>query len=443
MFELNLNHCKSWRKALLGVLSLVAFSSCNEDAVQEPPLQIELMDSGSFVGQDHGMDLSSPDMGSTEPEEMGAQEMDMALDEGEDLEHDMPPIEDMSDLSDMPDMATPSGSGLCQQGASISWSAGEPLKGPGRDHHTTFINYTTNVPPQVHVIGGNNYAGVFDDHWSAVILEDGTLGSWAGQPKLAQAAAGSAYATSHGRHYIMGGRARPILSTVQVSYHDENNAILGWLEQLPLPQPRFHGSGAATNDYLYFSGGVSGTGDVQSDLFIGKLSASGNIESWQTQTLPEPRSHHASFVHDSYLYLVQGFSGNPFQNATNGHRNIVRAPIDPQTGLVGDWEVFLEEDVDISTLSVSLDDGSCACRIAGLVKEGSNYSYSKQVQCYNLDGETQDTILSQPINASLQLGRSHVHHAPYHNGRYYIVGGSKGYQDVVQDVEIGTVMTAP
>lgn len=354
---------------------------------------------------------------------------------------DMAPVEAPDQRSPAPDMRPPEldmkveevePPSPCQ--STWGWRNGTTFPGVARDHHVTFINETSQGG-WLHVASGTNYSGLYADHWRAKIEDDGDLSEWELAAELPDIRGGAAYTGARGRHYLLGGRNRFMVKVVFASVHDQDGNITGWEETTALPAPRFHSSATNDGERIYVSGGLESTGLAQDSLYVGRLDEDGSVTSWETYTLPEPRSHHASFIRDGFLYVVHGFSGNAFQNATTGHKDIIRTQLDAETGAPGEWELFVEEDLDISTLAVTSFDEGCVCRVGGIVKQAANsYTYSEDMACYDLDAAPVRALQSE--EQRLETGRSHVHQAPYYNGHFYVVGGSRAYQDVTTSVEI-------
>jgi N-acetylneuraminic acid mutarotase len=316
----------------------------------------------------------------------------------------------------------------------VRWAAGEPLPGPARDHHMTFVT-TQGGTARLHVVGGTNYEQVFADHWISTIAADGTLGPWRRSLALPEARAGAAVGRWNDEVYVIGGQsAGAFPPTVWRARFDQRGAIAEWAAQPDLPGGRFHASVATWGDRLYVSGGVVASGVAQDSLFVGDLDAHGEVTGWRTFHLPAPRSHHSSFAHDGWLYLAFGFSGNPFADDTQPHPDVVRARL-ADDGMPGDWETVVDEGTtDLATAAGTVV-GDCAYVIAGLQNVGGDYSYRPDVRRLDLA-----TGAFAPLDAAsaLLLGRSHMHQVPFYAGHFYAAGGSRAYQDVVTEVEIGT-----
>ncbi len=317
----------------------------------------------------------------------------------------------------------------------ITWRADEPLPGSARDHHLTLITTRGGVA-KLHVLGGTDYTTFLQDHWVATISEDGTLGPWREGVPLPEASSGQALAQVGDEVYVMGGRlASHMLASVWRARFDDDGEISGWDPGPSLPAPRFHASAATHGRTIYVSGGLQGDGVAQPSLYRAEVASDGSLGEWTSLSLPQPRSHHASFAHDDHLYLVLGFQGNPFNNQTQAHLNVMRAPITAQG--VGEWRVVAASQVERSTHATTVI-GDCAITSGGLELRAGLPHYLSSVRGLSLgaEGEWDDTL------DDFSVGRSHMHHAPYHQGRLYIVGGSERQRVVLNTVEIGTVTSA-
>lgn len=390
-------------RAALLVLLTAATLACGDDPKPTPPLVV----------------IDEPDQPA--PADMAE---DLAADLADDLPADMNTPDQAPDMA--PDMAPATS---CPTG--ITWSAGTALPGQPRDHHVTFI--TTTGGPRLHVVGGQNYQTVFSDHWAAPIMEDGTLGAWVEEAALPTAGAGQSLVQLGDEVLLFSGRTRASLSRkVLRSRQDASGVITGWEELRPLPLARFHSSAAAHGRTLYVTGGIQSDGVAQTSLYRATLGEDGVLGEWELLELPTARTHHSSLVLGDHLYMLLGFEGNSFNGETIDHLNAMRAPLSAQG--VGPWELVATSPVGISTHSTTLVDG-CALTVGGITIDGNTPTYRSSVFALDLEGqpEWRDQI------GALATGRSHLHQAPHHNGRIYIVGGSQNYHDVVNTVEIGTL----
>ena len=318
----------------------------------------------------------------------------------------------------------------------IAWSDTTALGSP-RDHHVTFI-HESGAGPYLYVAGGNNYMGVFDDVFRAPIASDGNVGAWEGQTRLPYRRSGMGVVLKDGHVFVFGGRTImaglvDIPDVVSAPIDDAGNLGV-WTEQAAMPEERFHLAAMLSDDgFVYVTGGL-GPGSVSHDtVFIAEVGASGGIASWTSGTaMTRPRSHHASFIAEGYLYVAGGLDGNPAA-IHESLSSVERAPIQGD-GSLGAWEHVNDLDTAVATHG-AVRYGDCILMPAGI--EASSMHSSTVRRASLIDGslspwEAVPSALSQP--------RSHVHQSPIHDGRMYIIGGSTGLQQVTDAVTVGTFM---
>lgn len=362
------------------------------------------------------------------------------------VDGDMSAQADLGGLADLADSADDGaqdvdmGSANAPQGcpSDIVWRAGTAFP-KALDHHASFIT-TRGEDAALHVVGGANYQGFFDEHWVATIQEDGSLEAWRQGAKLPGAMAGQAVAQVGQEVFLLGGRdAISFNDKVWRARFDAAGEIEGWDETLALPAPRFHGSAAVDGRRIIMSGGIDASGDAQRDLYTTQLNEDGSLAPWQRLALPVPRSHHSSFVYDGRFVVFMGFNGNPFSNQTVDYMGGAAISVDALVAEQGGWQAFAGSQYGISTHATTVL-GQCALRIGGLHIEGGGQSltYEPSVDAILLAGDDAGTISKLP--SALSVGRSHMHQAPHHRGFLYVVGGSQALRDVTDRVEIGQVI---
>src|SRR5438132_2558515 len=96
--------------------------------------------------------------------------------------------------------APPCNADTCQR--ALTFGDGPPLPA-GMDHHGTVIA-TTDQGAFLYVLGGNDYSRQFRTVWSAMIADDGSLGSWVAVRPLPEARAGHGVAVVNGRIFVAG-----------------------------------------------------------------------------------------------------------------------------------------------------------------------------------------------------------------------------------------------
>ena len=317
----------------------------------------------------------------------------------------------------------------CEGG--IRWELHEDTPFAGRDHHATFI--TTRGTPTLHVVGGTDYGQIFSDHWQAPISEDGSLETWeSGVPLPFRRAGQSVVSTGEDVWLITGRDQGGFVSNTLRATFDAAGEIDGWVEEAAVPEARFHSAGVHDGDTVWVTGGLIMSGEAQSTIYRAVMT-DGEITGWEIFELPEPRSHHAAFVHEGAVHLALGFSGNSFQNATTPHHDMIRFPANASPGLLETESVATLAE-DISTMSMTVTE-QCARTFGGLtyLEDSGVYQYQPLSWKIMLNAAPMQFVQQGPLN----VGRSHMHQVPYHNGVFYVVGGSMSYQDVTNSVEIG------
>lgn len=347
--------------------------------------------------------------------------LDMTHDQPADLDQDM--VEDIGE--DMVDMsAVP-----CSE--TLTWRQGTPIQG-ARDHHTSFITQGKDSA-YLHVLGGTNYQSIYKDHRYAQIQDDGSLGQWQEAAQLPTHISGNSVIQHNQTVYLLGGRGlQSMTNQVWHAKVSEDGTLSQWTTVESMPNPRFHNSAALYDGRLYISGGIQPDGVAQNNLYDTTIEPDGSLGAWRTRALTVPRSHHASFAHKGYLYLAMGFHGNPFQNATTDYQGIIRAKLS-QDDL--QWEVYASSPHGLST-HASTKVGDCLYIFGGLWQQNGTYTYSNEVLLYDLNMAPSNNQSPKQLTGHT-TGRSHMHHVPFYNGHFYIIGGSKAFQDVVTTVEIG------
>lgn len=312
----------------------------------------------------------------------------------------------------------------------VDWALGPEFPEP-RDHHATFV-WTGASGPNLYVVGGFN-GGVFTNAWRAPILAEGRLGPWvdAGRPNARTS--GMALAEHGERIYLLGGHSGAMRLASSSSFTiDADGALTDTRAEPALPEPRFHASAAVQGDFVYVTGGLGAPGEAEASVFRARFGADGAIEGWQTlPALPQPRSHHSSFVQGGFLHLVGGFEGNPVGNRTTYHPNVIRAPID-EDGSLGGWEELglTLPSGGVSTHANATFDG-CALVFAGITDAPTAVSDA------TLRIDTLAPAAEVMATSAMPVPRSHVHHAPVHEGFVYLVSGKDTFRSNTPTVLIG------
>ena len=300
------------------------------------------------------------------------------------------------------------------------WAEG-PLHPVPRDHHATFLLDRGDGPPRLCVAGGNTYASVMGDVWCAYVGRDGTLADWRPEAPMPYGVAGSGLVVTDDAVILVSGRDVDVenTATVLVGHPTETNRLNSWVETTPFPAPVFHLTAERVGDWVYAIGGTTGTEAVDA-VWRARLGAGGALGEWEpARSLPEPRSHHSSFVHGGALYVVGGMAGSPMGGDVLDRGTVLRAAVEA-SGDLGAWETVAELDSTRLAHASFVHDGHAY--VVGGLENVSTPSDVVLRAALRPDGG----LGPWEAAGTLPSARSHVHHAPMHGGHVYLMGGRVG-----------------
>lgn len=305
---------------------------------------------------------------------------------------------------------------------SLEWSTGPALQ-TARDHHATFL-VNTAAGDFLYVAGGTNYKEMYGSIERAKINADGTLQPWEPAGAYLQPLGGTSVAVAGNWAVVTGGqiptqpnmRGLKRLPDVAIAPIDAQGKLGAWKASLPLPSARFHHPSLYHNGWVYVVGG-QGEKEAEAGIFAAKVGPDGTIAEWLTlKPLPRPRSHHAAFVADTFLYVHGGLDG-----AVGGHgahfTDVIRAPIKAD-GSIGDWQIVSRSAHAYATHAALAHNGFLWS--LGGVEDGNRFIDNVWRAELRADGRVGGW---EEVKPGLPVARGHVHNTPVHNGRLYTVGG--------------------
>lgn len=360
------------------------------------------------------MEQDPPDQQMQEEPDLMDMNLDMASDQQEDQQEEM-------DL----DVAEPAcGDDACD---AIAWSDG-PALAVARDHHMTFL-HGEGDEAMLFVAGGflEGTPPVFlSEVWGAPVLGDGSLGAWQAQPSLPLNLAGSPVIQRNNTVMLVGGRAtteeglalsyRVYAATLGV------DGIQGDWEQLEsFPVARFHHSVAQSTSHAYIMGGLE-INDPTATVYMGEFDEQDRITSWsQTSSMPEPKTHHASFYHKGYVYVTGGM--NMSLATPNVVDTVYRAPVQLFTNQLGSWEAYGTLPTPIATHAHTIYEGY-VYSFGGLSANGLAGFRDSVWRAALIDdgGLGPWEVLDE---ATLPRVTGHTHHVPIWKDHAYLVSGGQ------------------
>lgn len=287
-----------------------------------------------------------------------------------------------------------------------------------RDHHATFLAETP-AGAFLFVAGGTNYTSIFSDVQRAPISADGSVGAFAAAGSLPGQNAGMCAVVGQGRVVLAGGRTGSGFRADVWSAPIAGDGSLGaFTAGAPLPEGRFHVGCALSGMHVYATGGLeSAKNEATTSVFRFDVTADGTGAPVALAPLPKPVSHHATLVQGDFLYVFGGLAGNP-AGVTKKQVDVLRAKIQPD-GDLGAWESIATMPAWLST--------HAACSFAGRaylfggVLDNATVSDAIYRAPFLPDGAVGPW---EQLASGLPQRRSHMHHAPLHDGRVYLAGGS-------------------
>ncbi len=312
----------------------------------------------------------------------------------------------------------------------IVWTAADSLA-KARDHHATF-GFEVGGTGYLFVAGGWNYKAVYKDVHVAVIGDDPFYVKWSAAGDMPSVRAGQAMAQL-GSHVFLAGGQRPgaLMDEVIVAQVQPQGSLSVWQQQAPLPGRRFHLSMVSAQGQLIATGGLQESDFSATASVYVATPQDGVVTAWQTSTMPSPRSHHASFVAGDYLYVSGGLTGSPSGKNTL-LSDVWRAPLLAGGG-VGRWQPSVALPGARLTHAAFVR-GRCVYLAAGLVQP---LAYSDQVLAAPFD-EQGNIGQWRLLPSTLPVGRSHMHHVAVINDHAYLLGGSTSVQNVTGESAVGT-----
>ncbi len=189
------------------------------------------------------------------------------------------------------------------------------------------------------IAGGLSAAGtVTDKSFSAVVLDDGSLGAWKPAGSVIHPRMHSGSFTKGDTIYVLGGFNDPsVWDDVVRATVSSDGTMSAWAPVGKLPGPRSHMSVTFVDGYVFLTGGIDKSAlqspPILADVWRGHLAEDGTLGEWtQMPKLPAALATHAGFFYGGYLYV-----GGGLNDGLEPEKRMWRAPIGADHGL-GAWE---------------------------------------------------------------------------------------------------------
>jgi hypothetical protein len=315
----------------------------------------------------------------------------------------------------------------------ISWSAGPALE-QGRDHHAVFAG---DRGDRLYVAGGTNYRDMLADVWSARVRPDGSVEAWQRMPDLPGVRGGSAAVIVDGVAVFVAGQLKDLTKVADVftARVKADGTLEAWQPAPPLPAGRFHHAIARHGNAIYVTGGQGPSNTSEPEVYVARVE-NGRLSEWrEAGRMPRPRSHHASLVHDGFLYVIAGLDGNPAAGPAL-YTDVRRAQI-RDDGTLGDWQLVSLMPYAYGTHSAFVSGG--ALYVMGGVEDNFRFVDRVWRAPVRPDGRLGAW---EEVKPGLPAVRGHVHVTPVINGRVYSLGGS-AMRQVRTQLDVGVLPPPP
>ena len=179
----------------------------------------------------------------------------------------------------------------------------------------------------IYVVGGTDGSSNQNTIYIGKQNADGTITSWTTSfTTLPAATNATRVVVANGFLYVLGGNVSGA-STVNTYYAHINGdgSLNAFVSGTALPVALANGSAFAANGYLYYLGGINGSGVGVATSYYALLNTDGSFGSWNTTTsLPATASNFATVLLNGNVYLMR--------NSTT----VSYAPIN-SSGTIGTW----------------------------------------------------------------------------------------------------------
>ena len=179
----------------------------------------------------------------------------------------------------------------------------------------------------LYALGGTDGSSNQNTIYIAKQNADGTLVSWQTSPvTLPSAMNAMEVYVVNGYLYVLGGSVSGSSSTtVYYTHINGDGSINSFDTTTALPVALANGSTFAANGYLYYMGGINGSGTTVGATYYAPLNSDGSLGSWtSTTSLPTTAANFASVVMNGNVYMIK--------NSTT----VSYAPLN-SNGTIGTW----------------------------------------------------------------------------------------------------------
>lgn len=187
---------------------------------------------------------------------------------------------------------------------------------------------------RVYFLGGCTASGVIvSTVYTAIINNDGSLGSWTTGTSLPVVTYYSSSIIINNKVYLIGGYdGTNLYSSVYVAPINANGTLGTWSLHNSMPGSLCMTQVMVTKNKIYVLGGWNAT--TISTVYTATINSDGTIGTWSTGTsLPIPLTHTHLVIIKNYVYLLGGYNGSNYLNTI--YRSIINTD-----GSLGAWNLY-------------------------------------------------------------------------------------------------------
>lgn len=191
---------------------------------------------------------------------------------------------------------------------------------------------------RIYLIGGLANGGASNAVYTAVINEDGTLGTWSNaNVNLPKTLSAPTTFIVRNRLYVMGGHTGMTSSdSIYYAVIANDGTISSWTAAGTLPVPGYWLQPVVSKDKLFLVAGTQDNG-VAVSPYIASILADGSIASWAANTAPAASSYAAGVIVTSSRLYILGAGNSPYvqwsaySGGLNDYYNYYNGTITPIT----------------------------------------------------------------------------------------------------------------
>jgi len=321
--------------------------------------------------------------------------------------------------------------------SSVTWSAQQTGPAP-RDHHMTFT-VTNEHGGTLYVTGGIDEPArsARNDLWSAPLSATGEVGVWVRGPTPPLFQTGSAVASVGAHTYVLGGKSVvngriDFTKEVQSLEVSHSGMPVAWRTERAMPNPHFHASGHGFEKWVYVIGGLNAAAGLgTTNVLRAEVLGDGTLGPWSTVSdLPEPRTHHTSFISGRKLFVVSGINGSGIGFNPTDYRDGLVSTIDAD-GNLGPWTRF--------SIPFSAVAGSATVVGRAVYVVGGLSDLTPTAAVWRAALGADEALGPWELMSPLPVARGHVHQTPAWRNFIYSFGGNIGNHVAVNEVVRGEV----